>query len=382
LWAGVLLALAATYSAAYLVLAFGRAAVWPPPDAMAIWTWARFAVGHPAAEMYRPAILHVGQASLGLAAGEYYPFAYPPSFLLLLWPMGLLTANAAYWVGLASSLPLYLWATVGGEWRSPTTLAALAAPTTAIAVASGQTSFLAGALLIGGFRLVARRPVLAGVLFGLLTYKPQLGLLVPFALTAARAWRCIAAAAATFLALVALSSAAFGPHIWPAWLFALPEFSNEVASAGARVLHLMPTVRPTLLQIGAQPTLAWLVQGASAILAAGIVWAAFRAGTTRLAAATLLVATFLATPYAFVYDMPIVATAVLWLVIERDREARSFGLGELLVLTVAVVAPMTMPAQTHGRPLGLVSLILLLGMQVRAGRGGVTLNPRKGRDHA
>jgi len=72
-----------------------------------------------------------------------------------------------------------LWATLGRNWWSPALLAALAAPTTAIAIVSGQTGFLAAALLAGGLRLAAPNPVAGGVLLGLLTYKPQLGLLVP-----------------------------------------------------------------------------------------------------------------------------------------------------------------------------------------------------------
>ncbi len=45
--------------------------------------------------------------------------------------------------------------------------------------------------MIGACRLLGRRPVLAGVLFGLAAVKPQLGLLVPVALISARQWRSV-----------------------------------------------------------------------------------------------------------------------------------------------------------------------------------------------
>jgi hypothetical protein len=364
-WAGVLLVLCGAYSVTCLTLAARLPSGAPLGDWLAIWTWARFLVEHPATEMYDPSILHAGQAAAGLEPSQYYPFAYPPSFLLVLWPMGLLAFGAAYGVLLVLSLPLYLWATVGERWRSPMTLAALIAPTTAISIVAGQTGFLASALLIGGLRLAGRRPILAGVLLGLLTYKPQIGLLVPVALVSAKLWRCAASACATFLLLFAVTSAAFGPGIWIAWFAAIPGFSSQVAAEGGRILHLMPTVMSTLLQIGASPIAARLAQGAATIAVMGIVWASFRSGPTRLAAATLLVGTLLATPYAFLYDMPIVATAVLWVIQERHDSSGCFGWGEILVLTIAAIAPMTMPAETARPPVSAISLVLLLGLILR-----------------
>jgi len=364
-WAGVLLVLCSAYSVTCLTLAARLPSGAPFGDWLALWTWARFLVEHPTTEMYDPSILHAGQAAAGLEASQYYPFAYPPSFLLVLWPMGLLPSGVAYGALLVLSLPLYLWATVGKRWRSPVTLAALIAPTTAISIVAGQTGFLASALLIGGLRLAGRRPILAGLLLGLLTYKPQIGLLVPVALVSAKLWRCAASACATFLLLFAVTSAAFGPGIWVTWFAAIPGFSSQVAAEGGRILHLMPTVMSTLLQIGAPPTAARLAQGAATIAIMGVVWASFRAGPTRPAAATLLVGTLLATPYAFLYDMPIVATAAFWVIQERHDSGGCFGWGEILVLTIAAIAPMTMPAEAARPPVSAISLVLLLGVILR-----------------
>ena len=61
---------------------------------------------------------------------------------------------------------------------------------------------------------IDRRPVLAGILFGLLTFKPHLGVLIPFALLVLGAWRVIAVAAVTTLLLVAGSVAVFGTEPW------------------------------------------------------------------------------------------------------------------------------------------------------------------------
>jgi hypothetical protein len=363
--AQLLLAASAAYGIAYVAMAMGRG--WPRGfgDAFALWSWGRFVAAHPAAAIYDPVRLHAAQVALGLAAGASYPFAYPPTFLLLLWPLGEMRGPAAAAVLLAGSLGLYLWATVGRDWRSPALLAAIAAPTTAIEIGSGQTGFLAAALLAGGLRLVATRPATAGVLFGLLTYKPQLGLLVPVALVAARQWRAIGAASLTALALGLAATAAFGTAIWPAWLAALPAFSQRFAAENGAVLHLMPTVSAALLLAGVPSGAAQAAQAAVGLAAAAAVWALFRRGPRPLAGAGLLVAALLATPYAFVYDMPIVATAVIWLAIERQRAGASPAPGEFAVMVLAMAAPLALVAGPAGPAVAALSLVLLLAAIAR-----------------
>ena len=85
-------------------------------------------------------------------------------------------------------------------------------------------------------------------------------------------------------------------------------------------------------------------QFGAAVAAAGVVWQCCRGGPTPLAAAALFVATFLASPHAFVYDMPPVATAVLWVVAERHHAGDAFGTGEMLVLLLAMMSPIALVA--------------------------------------
>ena len=358
----VLVTLFAGYAAIYLTLAFTSGSPQAFGDSFALWSWGRFAIAHAAAAIYDPAELHAAQLALGMPAGDEYPFAYPPSFLLVLWPMGLLPYRLAAATLTLGSLALFLWATIGRGWRVASLLAALAMPTTTITIVSGQSGFLAGAMLAGGLRLAASRPVLAGILFGLLTYKPQLGLLVPVALAAARLWRTLLAASLTALALVCATAALFGSEVWAAWLAALPQYSRQFAAQSSDILHLMPTVLAGLLRLGISPGAANAMQWVATAAAAVMVWAAFRRGPTPLAGAGLLVATFFATPYAFVYDMPVLATAIVWIVEERRRNGDAFTSLEMLILLLAAVLPMTMPAGTSHFPLAPAVLALLLGL--------------------
>ena len=121
-----------------------------------------------------------------MRAGEHNPFPYPPIFLLMLAPLGGLRRAAAFALFMGATFVFYLWASIGGRWRAwPRLLGALAAPATGVNLIFGQTGFLAGGFMLGGLALAERRPIAAGVLLGLLAYKPQLGVLVPVALVAA-----------------------------------------------------------------------------------------------------------------------------------------------------------------------------------------------------
>ena len=386
LLAAVVLTLCAAYAAVFAGITLGRLRTDPIGDFFGLWSAARLLADDPAAQVYDPAALKAAQVALGMDAGVSYPFPYPPSFLLALWPLGLLPLLSAQAVATGLTLVLFVWARVGRDWRSWMTVAALVAPTTTITAVAGQAGFLAAALLVGGFRLAAERPVLAGVLFGLATYKPQIGVLVPVALIAAGLWRTIAAACATTAALVLLTIVAFGPGVWPAWAGNMVQYAGQFAAESGGIVHLMPTVAAALLRLGAAPFVAEIVQLAAAAAVGAVVWRCFRAGPGRLAAAALFVATFVATPHAFVYDMPMVTTAVLWVIDERRRTGDAFRGGELLILLLAVAAPISLVAGAGRFPLALLSLVLLLGLIMRrleraratanaAAHSGVALEP-------
>ena len=71
-------------------------------------------------------------------------------------------------------------------------------------------------------------------------------------------------------------------------------------------------------------------------------WRAFRDGPTARACALLLIGTFLATPHAFNYDMPMLTPAILWYISERYRASRGFDLGEIVALLLILTMPFLM----------------------------------------
>jgi len=102
----------------------------------------------------------------------------------------------------------------GGLWL----LLAAAYPAVIINFGHGQNGLLTAGLFAGALATLDHRPWIAGVLFGLLIYKPQFGLMIPLALLASGRWRTIVAAAATMALLVLTTLLVFGPEIWGAFV--------------------------------------------------------------------------------------------------------------------------------------------------------------------
>ena len=170
------------------------------------------------AEAYAPALQHAAEkAVFDGREVPFYGWHYPPFFFAI----AVLVAAVPYAWGLAiwlvASFAAYLAAIRAILPRQETLLVAAAFPAVFVNVGHGQNGFLTAALLGGALHWLDRRPWLAGVLIGLLAYKPQFGVLIPIALLAGGRWRTIGAAAATVAALVAVSFALLGSGIWHAF---------------------------------------------------------------------------------------------------------------------------------------------------------------------
>jgi hypothetical protein len=238
-------------------------------DFFQYWSFGRFVASHPFTELYDYSRLHDFQETIGAGPDFLGPYAYPPQLAFVLLPLAWLSYAPALLVWCFGTLLLYLWAALGRAWRWPAAVATILLPPTAMCMAAGQNGFLSAALLIGGLRLTKARPILAGVLFGLLAYKPQLGVLVPIALASAREWRAMASAALTVLLIVAAVGLAAGWSIWPLWLESL-RGNLRLFTSSVPLDHLMPTVTASVNLLGGSPAVARLAQLVAAAAAAAM----------------------------------------------------------------------------------------------------------------
>jgi alpha-1,2-mannosyltransferase len=299
--------------------------------------------------IYNEAIQH----TLGIQYPDTY-WSYPPHIVLFIWPLGLLPYPPAFFIWSAVGIALYLWACRAAIPRQRL-LFLVVAPSIAVCLFFGQNGFYTAALLIGGLLNRERRPALAGLLFGILTIKPQLGLLVPVVLLLERRWLTIATATVTAAVLVVLTAMLFGWSVWIGfWEQVVPQqlwltetsdglLYSMVASAfyGARLIELPLNI-------------AWAIQYVVATLAfAAVVWTYWKRRDPALSLALLVTATFLFTPYILNYDMVVFGFVVALL---RDRTDNTMRDHWLLIAVWTL--PVTMMLSAVGRvPLAPIVLI-------------------------
>jgi hypothetical protein len=250
-------------------------------------------------------------------------------------------------------------------------LLAAAYPAVFVNFGHGHNGFLTAALLGGALHWLDRRPWLAGVLIGLLAYKPQFGILIPVALLAGRRWTTIGAAALTVAALVAVSFGLLGSGVWHAFLESTAFTRTVVLEQGGTGWEKIQSVFSAARMWGADLPLAYGVQAALAVaLAASLAWLWRSEVAFELKASALATASLLATPYVLDYDLVVLAVSIAFFA--RDGLRRGFLPGEISLLAAAWIVPLLTRsiAGLAAIPLGTIVLLTLYALTLRrASRG-------------
>ncbi|HEX2561513.1 glycosyltransferase family 87 protein [Phenylobacterium sp.] len=311
------------------------------------------------------------------APGELRLFAYPPYALFGLWPLGGLSYDAAVlWWSLAP-LPAYFaltWLLARRSGLAQAGCAVVLAATLPFLTANlftGQTGAFVGLFLLAAAWAWPNRPILAGICIGLVAIKPQMGVLLPFALAAAGQWRAFGAAAATVLALALAATLWLGGAIWSDYL-AMTQLFGQVISqgyGGIRELVVGPYV--SLNAAGAPTPLATALQAAVSLAVLSVIIGVFRQrrgesdpGRLDLRLGLLSAGTLLATPYALAYDTPLLALVVIPLIARAWR--RGWDGLELAAVTALLVLPFAPSALLDGHmPFALCAVALAFGALYR-----------------
>ena len=331
----VVATLFASYFALALCATFQKSLPHPLGDSFALWSYGQILRQGDATRLYDFDALHAAQVAMGIEPWTHNPFPYPPIVIPFLYLSSPLDYPAACVLWLAAGCALYVAVTrttAFGTWL------ALLAPTTTVTIMAGQAGFLVAFLLVGGLRLRTRRPWLAGFLFGLLTCKPQFGLMVPVVLLATRDWRTMTATCSTVAALAFGTTMLLGPAIWVDWLTSLPRYQAWFETLTVR--HFEPTVTMNLQLLGVPHRVASAAQAGVAVAAAAWVWWACRRFAPALAVPVALLATCLATPHALVYDLPLLTAAVV--VAIDARRGQPIGPVACGVILLVLVFPAAM----------------------------------------
>jgi arabinofuranan 3-O-arabinosyltransferase len=334
-----------------------------PNDFVDVWAAGQLVLqGNPAAVYDWPTHKAMEVAALGHPFDGYFGWHYPPTHL----PVAALLAKISYIpaqnIFLFSTFLAYMFClrSIIGE-RSGYLLAA-AFPAVLANVIAGQNGFLSAALMGGTLLMLTERPILAGVLLGLLTYKPHLGLLFPIALAAGGHWR-VFSTAGLVAALMALASwAAFGTDTWNAFVGNIGHTSQAFLADGWADFAKLQTAFGLVRTLGGGEPLAWAVQAALALSVAAAVAALWRSRAEYdLKAAALSTGALLATPYLYMYDLMVLAVplAFMW----RLGRAKGFLAHEVAGIGAACLLLLIFPVVKA--PVGFAAVLVVAALIVR-----------------
>jgi hypothetical protein len=299
------------------------------------------------------------ERAVGHAFANYYGWHYPPTFLFVAAVLATLPYLLAAIVWLAVTLAAYAATLAGILGGRAGVFLALGFPAALWNVTAGQNGFLTAALIGGTLGLLERRPALAGICLGLVSYKPQFGILFPIVLIADRRWLTLVVAALVAVGLAAVSWFAFGTASWEAFVHGLPLTSRVVLSEGGAEFARLQSLFGFMRAHGAGEALAWTVQACGTVLlAAGLICLWRSRAAFELKAAALAAGVLIATPYVYMYDCAVLAVAVAFLL--RLALQSGFRASEIIALPIAGALILAFPyAKTQ---VGLAAALIVLAI--------------------
>jgi arabinofuranan 3-O-arabinosyltransferase len=329
-------------------------------DFMVFWLAGQSALKGAAAAAYVPQLHHAAEAAMsGHAFAGQLPWRNSPLFFFVAAPLALLPYMWAFIAWVAGSLAIYsivVWRIA----RIPLALTlACATPAVFLNAICGQNGTLSAALMGAALLTLERRPVVSGILIGLLSYKPQFGILFPVALLACGHRRAFVAAAVTCVTGALISALAFGTDSWRAFLHYLPITSNEILVHGINGFNKLQTMYGLMRWLGFGNDLAWTMQtGLAGIAGVALFWLWRRDVPFALKAAALPVATLLVTPHLFMYDFPLLAVSYAFLYRERSFDSVEFW--SIGLANLCIGAFLFLPS-----PIGLIALAISAALIIR-----------------
>jgi arabinofuranan 3-O-arabinosyltransferase len=331
-----------------------------PTDFVNVWSAGKLVLdGHPALAYDWDIQKQVQVAVLGQSYPGNFAWHYPPPFLFVASLLAHFPYTVAFIGWAAASLVPYLAVMRGIIGRPFGLLLALAFPVVLTNTLVGQNGFLTASLIGGTLYLMPARPVLSGICLGLLSYKPQYGLLFPLVLIAASQWTVFFTAGAVAVAMALASWLAFGTESWQAFFHWMPMFSQAFLTEGRAPWGKMQSIFAVVRYFGGTEPLGWLFQWIMSATVAVVLTLMWRSRISYpLKAAALATGTLLITPYLFLYDLMVLAIAMAFLV--RIGLRKGFERHELPALGLAVALLMFYPLV--GAPTGFVATLIVSGL--------------------
>jgi len=297
---------------------------------------------------------------------DFFGWHYPPPFLLVASLLALFAYVPALIVWQVATFAPFIWLMWRLVPRRETILLTLAAPVTLICLMSGHNGFLTALLLGGGLALMDKRPLLAGVMFGCLIYKPQFALIIPPLLLASKNWRAVLGAAASSGALIGLTLELWGWPVWQAFIDSLPLTRDVVIEQGSTGFHKIMSPFAAIRMWGGPIPLAYAVQAAAtAFCIAAVAWIGWFGKSANVRNALVCAAVLVSTPYVLDYDYVVLLPAIAFLWLEAEENGWLDWDKSLLAFVWLVPLAARQIAEFTCLPVGLASAVAILAISLR-----------------
>lgn len=288
-------------------------------------------------------------------------FMYPPSFTMILSPLGYLSYFPSLLIWIFITFIGYFIVSYYINQNKASLLLMLAFPGTLINIGAGQNGFLTATFLGGGLLMLEKYPILSGIFFGLLTYKIHMVVLVPIALICGRCWKTIISMVITFITLVIITLIMFGSETWKYFIDGLM-FGSKMLESGVSgqiiAYAKMTTVYAGLKSLNCGSLISTIIQSiimVGCIILVTIVW--LRKNCLQIKSIILMLAILLFTPYAYGYDLTILGLVILQ--IDKIYCPNELIIKRNILLSIAYVSPILTLSKINSWGLQIIPLVLL-----------------------
>lgn len=289
-----------------------------------LWAGGRFALDGQVSLLFDP---EAYRSALRAMFNEKLPdqeWSYPPSFLLIGAPLATLPILPAYLIWTLGTMAALYAAILPLKLPPLARAAILLSPAVVVNAVLGQNGAFTTALLVAGLWHAQKRPWLAGILFGLLSMKPHLGVLVPFCLLASGNWRAILWSAVSTAAVVVLTGLIFGWQTWGGFIDVTRPLMTAIMESPYRqpyqskAMTIFIAARWLGFGLGVSYSLQILFTFLAAC-AAGWLWRPGNCPDLGYRICVTLLLVLVATPYGYSYDAVMTTVASVWLLLKEKR---------------------------------------------------------------
>jgi alpha-1,2-mannosyltransferase len=279
----------------------------------------------------------------------FYNYSYPPHSLFLATPFAMFPYLWSLIIWTLLGALFFFWAARPYMPRGLAPFYSVITPAALVNIWAGHYGFVIGGLWLLFFSSLDHDKLRTGIIAGILTLKPHLGLLIAAVMLYRRAWIAILFAISATLFLVFASGVVFGFDLWQQWLFETSALQAKIMTAPDPQFYylMMPS---TFIVLRNMPyNIGIFAHIVVSVIALSLLWRCRNAQPKRLAFVTATT-TSLITPYIFNYDLTVCSLGFIvfmysyWNTINRwERFILWLAFASpLFVMGVDIIAPISL----------------------------------------